>query len=260
MVSPSLLEWLREGPFVLTMSSGFFGFFAHAGLLSTLEDEGVLPSRITGSSAGALVGGAWAAGLSAKALGETLFALRRESFWDPRPGLGLLRGARFRGLLDELLPVQTFEQCRVPFALSVFDLAARRVRVLDRGLLAPAIQASCSVPFMFHPVWIGRRPYVDGGVGDRPGLKGAPPEERVLFHHLASRSPWRRRGSPSLAIPPRANMTTVVLDGLPRLGPFRLEQGARAFEAARLGMRRALRMPIDREGSVEVVRPPRAER
>jgi NTE family protein len=227
------------------MSSGFFGFFAHTGFLSVLEDEGLAPSRVSGSSAGALVGGAWASGLPALALKDTLFALRRESFWDPRVGPGLLRGELFRRLLDALLPVSTFAACRVPLAVSVFDLVTRRTRVLEDGLLAPAIQASCSVPFLFHPVWIAGRPYVDGGVADRPGLMGVPHGDRVLFHHLASRSPWRRRGSPSLELPRRQNLASVVLDDLPRVGPFKLDVGRRAFEAARVGMKRALASPVD---------------
>ena len=63
--SPTLRTWLSEAPFSLTLSSGFFGFFAHAGVMTVLEDEGFVPSRVSGSSAGALVGGLWAAGVSA---------------------------------------------------------------------------------------------------------------------------------------------------------------------------------------------------
>ncbi|HET9038276.1 MAG TPA: patatin-like phospholipase family protein, partial [Myxococcaceae bacterium] len=97
---PTLREWLREGPFTLVMSSGFFGFFAHAGVVSVLEEEGLRPARITGSSAGALVGALWGAGVPAARIREELLALRREHFWDLRPGLGLLAGALFRALLE----------------------------------------------------------------------------------------------------------------------------------------------------------------
>jgi NTE family protein len=75
---------------------------------------------------------------------------------------------------------------------------------------------------------------------DRPGLAGMPPSERVLFHHLESRSPWRRLGSASPQIPQRPNMTTLIIEDLPRVGPFRLAEGARAFDAARSVMRAAL--------------------
>lgn len=237
---PTLREWLRESPFTLGLSSGFFGFFAHAGAVSVLEEERLLPARICGSSAGALVGGLLAAGLTAARMRAELLSLRREDFWDPRPGLGLLRGARFRQRLDALLPVRTFEACPRPVALSAFDLRARRTAVLRSGALAPAIHASCAAPVLFQPVWIDGRAYLDGGVLDRHGLAGAGPAERVLYHHLTSRSPWRRRNSPALRVPERPGLQAVATHGIPRLGPFRLTGAAEAMERAAEGMRLAL--------------------
>lgn len=226
------------------MSSGFFGFFAHAGLVSVLEEQNLLPHRIAGSSAGALVGALWAAGVPAATLRDELFALRREHFWDPAPGLGLLRGRLFRKKLDALLPATSFEACRVPAGVSVYDVAARRTRVLDRGALAPAIHASCAVPLLFQPVWHEGRVLLDGGVADRPGIAGVPEGERILHHHLASRSPWRRPGDPSMAVPRRDGLTALVIEGLPRVGPFRLEHGPSAFAAAREAAQRALDRPV----------------
>ena len=55
-------DWLSEEPFTLLSSAGFFGFFAHAGLLAALEQTGLSPRRVAGASAGALAGGLWAAG------------------------------------------------------------------------------------------------------------------------------------------------------------------------------------------------------
>src|SRR5215470_4734378 len=111
---PTLREWLASGPFTLTMSSGFFGFYAHAGVLRVLEDESLLPARASGSSAGALATGMWASGASSSDLIVELNRLARSDFWDPAPGFGLLRGARFRELLARLLPVRTFAECRIP--------------------------------------------------------------------------------------------------------------------------------------------------
>lgn len=240
----SLREWLRERPFTLAMSSGFFGFFAHTGVLSVLEDEDLLPARVSGSSAGALVTGAWAAGVDAAGLACELEALRREHFWDPGPGAGLLRGALFRAKLESMLPAREIERARVPVAISTHEVARRRTRVIERGDLAAAIHASCAVPFMFHPVRVDGRWLVDGGVSDRPGLRGVPEGERVLFHHLASRSPWRRKGDPALEIPRRAGLTALVIDALPRVGPYRLHEGMRALRAAREATKRALERPV----------------
>jgi NTE family protein len=236
----TLREWLKEGPFTLTLSSGFFGFFAHAGAVSALEEEGLLPARITGSSAGALVGGLWGAGLPARRIRDELLLLRRAHFWDPAPGLGLLRGALLRARLDVILPVRTFEECPRPVAVSAFDLLARRTAVFDRGPLAPALHASCAAPLLFQPVRIGSRVFVDGGVLDRHGLAPVEAGERVLYHHLTSRSPWRRRTSPALRIPARPSLRAVAIDGIPRMGPFRLDRAAEAMERAAEGTRAAL--------------------
>jgi len=244
--APTLREWLRERPFALGLSSGFFGFFAHSGLLTVLEDEALLPARLAGSSAGALVAGLWASGVDGPRLRDELNGLRREHFWDPRPGLGLLRGRLFRERLDALLGTPTFAGCRAPIAISVYDTLARATRVLASGELAPAIQASCAVPLLFQPVWVGGRPFLDGGIADRPGLDGLPDDgTRVLHHHLASRSPWRKRGARSMDVPVRRDLLALAIRGLPRVGPFRLEEGPRAFTAARRAVRVALDRPAD---------------
>jgi len=239
-MAETLGDWLAARPFALAMSSGFFSFFAHTGMLQALTGAGHRPRAVAGSSAGALVGGAYAAGLDPDALATRLLRLRRAEFWDPAPGAGLLAGRRFDAILRDLLPVTAIGACRVPIKVSVFDIARRSTTVLDDGDLAHAIRASCAVPALFHPVRIGGRAYWDGGILDRPGLAGFAAEDRVLFHHIASRSPWRR----TLAIPRRPGMVTLVLDDLPRSGPFRLDAGRRAMAQARAAMHRAMAAPI----------------
>jgi NTE family protein len=143
-----------------------------------------------------------------------------------------------RERLETMLEGRRFEDCRIPTAVSAYDVWARRAQLLDEGPMAPAVQASCAVPGMFHPVWIGGRPYVDGGVEDRAGLLGID-EGRVLYHHLGSRVPW-----PAVPLPPRPGVVALVLHGLPRPGPFRLEEGIRAYEAAQRATRKALDRPV----------------
>ncbi len=241
-------EWLIEAPFALAMSSGFFSFYAHTGFLAALEDAGIVPARVSGSSAGALVGAAWAAGVDAPVLAAALERLERRDFWDPGLGPGLLRGRLLRERIEDILPTDSFDRCRVPAAVSAFDLRSRRTRVLASGRVGPAICASCAVPFLFQPVRIDGRSYFDGGILDRPGLAGMPPSiPRVLHHHIASRSPWRMSVEP----PSRQGMLTFVIEGLPRSGPFRLEEGRRAFRVAREATRRALNQPV-RDGILVV--------
>jgi NTE family protein len=235
-----LREWLAEAPFTLALSAGFFGFFAHAGALSALEEAKLLPARVTGSSAGALISGLWAGGVDGRAIEAELLRLKREDFWDPAPGPGLLRGRKFQARVESMLRVRSFAQARVPVSLSVWDVFAASTVVRSEGALAPAICASCAFPGMFQPVWMDGRPYLDGGIADRPGHASLAHAERTLFHHLPSKSPWRRQAP---AAPSRSNMTTVAVDDLPRLGPFRLKRGGEAFAQARKAMQTALDLP-----------------
>ena len=231
---------LDARPFALAMSSGFFGFFAHAGVLCALDEAGLRPIRLSGSSAGALVTGAYAAGVAPRDLAEALLGLDRAAFWDPSPGAGLLRGARFRARLESLLPVDDFAACSTPLAVSAFDARRRRTRVLDAGRLVPAIYASCAVPLLFQPIRHEGGLLVDGGVRDRPGLAGMPRDIPVLHHHLASRSPWRRQSDPAHTPPKRDGLVALVLPDLPRSGPFALDAGRAAYEMAYDRARRAL--------------------
>jgi NTE family protein len=239
----TLREALAEAPSGLALSSGFFGFFAHTGVLAALLDAGLTPARVSGSSAGALVGGLWAAGLEMDDARRTLARLTRDAFWDPAPGLGLLRGRKLRSLLEGLLPERTFGRTRVPLAISVYDLLTRKTAVIHDGDIAPAIHASCAVPLMFHPVRIGGRFYVDGGVADRPGLVGMP-SGRTFYHHLASHLSRVQAAERRNAIPRRPDLLSLVLEGLPRPHPFDLTIGPRAIEEAYARTLEALDRPV----------------
>lgn len=241
----TLAEWLAGRPFGLAMSSGFFSFYAHTGMLSALIARGLRPAHVAGSSAGAMVAGMWAAGLAPEELAEELQRLRREDFWDPSVGAGLLAGKKFDALLRRLLPRDQIEACDVPVRISVFDIVRRRTHVVVRGDLATAIRASCAVPGMFQPVWTelphGKRPCWDGGILDRAGIADMP-AGRLLFHHIAAPAPWSR-SEPS--IPGRADMVSLVLEKLPRPHPWAMNEGRRAVGIAREATERALDQRVE---------------
>ncbi len=202
--------------------------------MAALEAAGLAPRRIVGVSAGALAGGLWAAGLRAQELERRLVDLRREEFWDPGLPLGgILKGERFAALLREIVPAGAarIEQAPTPFAAVVYDLRARRTVALASGHLGDAVRASCAVPLLFRPVIIDGRPMVDGGVTDRFGATGLTESEPAVAHYLPSTSLWdrwlpRHRRHPSSA-------EVLEARGLPRLGPYRLHEGAIAIARAR---------------------------
>lgn len=247
----TLQQWLHEKPFTLALSAGFFGFYAHAGMLTALLESGAQPSKITGSSAGALIGGCWASGTSMLRTREILMSLQRKDFWDPAFGFGLLKGEFFRSLLREILTAKTFETAPVLLSISVFDIFQQQTIALQSGNLSSAIYASCSFPGLFHPIKRNNRWLSDGGIKDRAGLHPIQENDRVFYHHLPSRSPWRQDpwnqlfGSKKAAeIPKRKNMITLTIETLPRVSPNHLSIGKQAFEIALENTRRALHRPM----------------
>lgn len=249
-----LRDWLNAEPFTLTLGSGFFGFFAHAGVLSALVEHGHEPARLTGASSGALVAGCYASGLSLAQLQNLLFTLEREDFWDPGWGFGLLKGEKFRAQMRSTLPAQSFVEARLPLRLSVYNYRSRQTEIWaglnsndagsDPTELSDAIYASCALPLLFQPLHKNGLRYGDGGIKDRPALAGVAVNERVLIHHLASKSPWRRANDPALIPPQRGNGVTLVVDDLQRTSPFKLHTGRRAFAQAYRATTAALGWPV----------------
>jgi NTE family protein len=240
-----LAEHLRAQPFTLAMSSGFFGFFAHAGALAALLERNLHPARVVGSSAGGLVAGLYAAGVPTEEIRDALVRTRRDDFWDPDrravAALGLLRGQKFDAILRTLVGDTRAEECKVPVAITAFAIRSRTTRLFACGDLATIIRASCAFPLLFQPVRLDGALYSDGGILDRSAAFALAPGERVLFHHLPSKSPWRF----SVPKPPaRANAFVVQPPNLPRLSPFHLKQGAEAYAQAKAWMHCTLREPI----------------
>ena len=227
------LDWLRERPFTLVLSGGFFGFYAHTGVLLALEEAGVRPERVVGCSAGALAGGLWASGVRAQTLEAELVRLRREDFWDPGlPWGGLLKGGKFAQVLTRVLSptgVSRIEQCPVPFTAITHELWGFKTRALRQGSLEAAIRASCCVPLLFRPVRFEGRLLVDGGVSDRSGLSAVGAEERVLYHHLLDLGNTEAEDVP----PSEGTRRTLVIPHLPAVNPFQLDLGRDALEHAK---------------------------
>jgi NTE family protein len=248
MSTQLLGDALAERPFALAMSSAFFGFFAHAGMLVALDEAGLAPARLSGSSAGAMIAGLYASGAAPRDIAGEILGLRRADFWDPGLGAGLLRGELFRQRVAQIAGAPTLQACPRPVALSAFDVRARRTVVLTDGDLATAITASCSFPLLLHPVRREGLLLSDGGILDRPGIAGLadqPAGELRLYHPVAAGQADRAPLGRFLRVPERPGTITVRVPGLPRVHPFALERGRDAFELARRHAARALAQPID---------------
>jgi NTE family protein len=242
MPRSSLRDWLEEAPFTLALSSSFFGFFAHGGVAEGLRKAGFRPRRITGSSAGALVGGAIASGLEPSETRDLLFGVKKRDFWDPAPGLGLLRGRKFLRIVEKNF-VPTFSEAKLPFEAAVFDVLGCRTRFLSEGSLPRAVVASCAVPLLFHPVRIGARVFVDGGVFHKSGIRLEHPADRTLCiflqgDGLADSYEWGRSFSRL-----GRNQRVLRFRNLPRVNYDSLEDGPAAYREGKRRLLRALDLP-----------------
>lgn len=185
MVNSSLESWLSEGPYTLALSSSFFGFYSHCAVACVLYEKGFIPSKITGTSAGALVGGALASGMSPEHFRDVLFSKTLKDYWDPKFGFGLLQGRKFLNIMEEHF-APDFENAQVPLEVGVLVLLTMKTIFLKSGSLPKAVFASCAVPLMFHPAKIGNRFYIDGGVFNKAGINYKSSGERILNVYLES--------------------------------------------------------------------------
>src|SRR2546425_5381782 len=151
----------------LALSGGAARGIAHVGVLRALEENEIPVNAIAGASAGALIGGAYAAGLSIEQLEEMARKFRwRHTARFSFSRLGLQSNARMEDFLRARLPVTRFEELKIPFAALVTDLREGRAIVLrDTGDLPFAIRASCCLPALHVPVRDPKgRLLVDGGL------------------------------------------------------------------------------------------------
>jgi NTE family protein len=151
----------------LALSGGGARGFSHVGVLAVLAENNIPIDMIAGTSAGSIIGGAYAAGMTV----EEIIAMSTGVGWMTmtRPSLsplGLLSNAPMGKFLERHLPVNRFEDLTIPFAAVAFDLEQGCEVVLkDSGDLLFAIRASCAVPGVFAPLREnGGRLLVDGGV------------------------------------------------------------------------------------------------
>jgi NTE family protein len=202
-VTPALAQTLRGKRFGLVLSAGYFGFFGHAGFVEALLNAGLQPAAWGGTSAGGLVAALHAAGMAPGRIAELLTTLKREHFWDPdllgvaldavRGGpraTGLLKGGRFRALLDANLPVRTFEECRAPLLIIASCLSTQSAHAMREGELSSAIHATCAYPGMFQAVRRDGKLLWDGGLVDKApalALAEAFKLDALLVHFLPSR-------------------------------------------------------------------------
>jgi NTE family protein len=230
----------------LTLSGGGAFGAAHVGVLQVLDERGIQPGIVTGTSSGALIGAAYAAGVDSGRIEEIArkFRWSRIAAWTLRPRWALLDSRAVAGAVVALLGEDPLiEDLPRRFAAVTTDLRTRRIVALDSGRLSTALRATMAVPGLLPPVRVGGRLLADGGMVDNVpfGTAREIGAERVVVVRLHAKGENVRMmrtvantaelvQDPSVVLiqPEMERMAQWSMRDVPRL----IAEGRRAAEAA----------------------------
>jgi NTE family protein len=149
----------------LALGGGAARGFAHIGVIQVLEESGIKPDLVVGTSAGSLVAALYASGKSGADLAALAQSMDETAITDwSFPGRGLIRGEALARYVRERTGGRTIEQMKIPLGIVATDLDNGQGIVFRVGDTGTAVRASSAVPAVFQPVRIGQREYVDGGL------------------------------------------------------------------------------------------------
>jgi NTE family protein len=172
---------------VLVLGGGGMKGIAHVGVWKALEENGMRPDAIVGTSIGALIGAYLSSGLGWRELTDLARSLKREDIVSINRRAVWLGGVReqsvFEGdtyleYIERTLPAKSFADLKIPLRFNAVSLVTGTEVWFGTGKrrdapLAQAIYASCALPIYFPPARIGKDVMVDGGVLDVFPIKRA---------------------------------------------------------------------------------------
>jgi NTE family protein len=151
----------------LALGGGAARGFAHIGVIQVLEEAGIRPSLVVGTSAGSLVAAFYASGKTGTQLQQVAETMEEATFADwtlPIFSRGMLRGEALSRYVSMQVSGRLIESMPLPLGIVATDLNNGQGVLFQRGDIATAVRASSAVPALFQPVKISGRDYVDGGL------------------------------------------------------------------------------------------------
>lgn len=151
----------------LALGGGAARGFAHVGVIQVLEEAGIRPELVTGTSAGSLVASLYASGRNGSQLQRIAETMDEATFADwtlPLFSRGMLRGDALARYVSQQVAGRRIEDMSMPLGIVATDLHSGQGVLFQRGDIATAVRASSAVPGLFQPVLITGREYVDGGL------------------------------------------------------------------------------------------------
>lgn len=149
----------------ITLSGGGARGIAHIGVLQALEENGIYPEVISGTSAGSIVGALYASGKTPEEMikfvkDSSIFGLITIGF----PTTGLTKLTYLRQMLAKHIEEDRFEALNKKLFIAVANLNRGHIEIISSGKLFDVVMASSSLPLVFKPVEINGEYYIDGGI------------------------------------------------------------------------------------------------
>lgn len=151
----------------LALGGGAARGFAHVGVIQVLEEAGIRPTLVTGTSAGSLVAAIYASGKNGKQLQQVAETMEEGAITDwtlPLFNRGMLRGDALARYVNSQVGSRLIQDMPLPLGIVATDLNSGQSMLFQRGDTGTAVRASSAVPAVFQPVKISGREYVDGGL------------------------------------------------------------------------------------------------
>jgi len=151
----------------LALGGGAARGFAHVGVIQVLEEAGLAPQLVAGTSAGSLVAALYASGrspLELRRIADTMEEAQITDWMLPLLNRGALRGEALARYVNSQVGGKSIEQMKIPLGIVATDLRTGEAVTFRRGNTGSAVRASSAVPAVFQPVRIGEHEYVDGGL------------------------------------------------------------------------------------------------
>ncbi len=151
----------------LALSGGGAKGFAHLGILKALEEYGIKPDMLSGTSAGAITGAFYGYGYKPQEIftivSNTGFLKSVRPAWS---WTGLLSLDGFREMMLKYIPENSFEALKIPLTVAATEIRLGKVVYFSEGELVNTVIASSSIPALFNPVPVNDQVFIDGGIMD----------------------------------------------------------------------------------------------
>ena len=242
----------------LALGGGAARGFAHIGVIQVLEENGIKPDLVVGTSAGSLVAAFYASGKTGAQLqwlADTMDESQLTDWTIPFMSRGMLRGEALGRYVNSQLNGAKIEDLKMPLGIVATDLQTGDGILFRRGDIATAVRASSAVPSVFEPVRIGNKDYVDGGLVSPVPVRSARQmgADIVIAVDISSRPEDAKTSDmlkvllqtfsimgKSISQLEMAQAEVVVRPALPDVGSAEFTARQKSIEACRAAMRLAL--------------------